>query len=179
MSEPAAERARLFFALWPDAAVQAALANAALEAARECGGRATAADKIHLTLFFVGDLERSRIAPLLTCAQAVAGRAFELDLDTLGYWRHNRIVWGGATRCPPELPALAASITRNLAGQGLREEDRPYVPHATLVRNARRTPAATSLACPTWSAREFVLVGSVRAGGASRYEIIGCWPLSR
>lgn len=169
----AAGRARVFFALWPDDAVRAALSAAAVQAQAECEGRVTAAPKIHLTLFFVGGVERCELPALERCAESVAGVPFELAPDVLGYWRHNRIVWAGARETPGALTALVADLTGALEAAGYRGEDRPYVPHVTLVRNARRAPAAVDLAAPRWRAREFVLAEST--GG--RYDVLTRWPL--
>ena len=171
-----AQRARVFFALWPDTPVRDALSQAGAAAQAECGGKATQRDKIHLTLVFVGDVERSRIAALRECADRVEGEAFELRIDVLEYWRHNRIVWAGTTQCPAALAALAVSLTHNLSAH-VAVEKRPYVPHVTLVRNARRAPRAAALEVPPWAAEEFVLVESVSAGGRSRYDVIARWPL--
>lgn len=163
----------MFFAIWPDDPVRDALATAALDAREACGGRATAAPKIHLTLFFVGEIERARIPELEACASAVEATAFALDLDVLGYWRHNRIVWAGTRSAPPALVGLAAALTAKLAAAGYRGEDRLYVPHVTLVRNARQAPPTPALEAPAWGVREFVLVES--AGG--RYEPLSRWGL--
>lgn len=167
---------RVFFALWPDAGVRGALAAAGSEAQAECGGRATASDKIHLTLFFVGDVERERITRLQALASSISAAPFELDLSTLGYWRHNRIVWAGSRRCPAQLVLLVELLRQNLAREGLEAEDRPYVPHVTLVRNAKRAPKKTAIVPLTWRASDFVLVESVRDESA-RYEVIARWPL--
>jgi RNA 2',3'-cyclic 3'-phosphodiesterase len=167
------ERARVFFALWPDDAVRAALSAAALLAQDECGGRATAAAKIHLTLFFVGGVPRTELPTLVRCAESIRADAFELDADVLGYWRHNRIVWAGTRETPPPLRRLVADLSAALALEGYRGEDRPYVPHLTLVRNARRAPRTADLTVPRWRAREFVLAES--AGGS--YRVLFRWPL--
>ncbi|HEX2825453.1 MAG TPA: RNA 2',3'-cyclic phosphodiesterase [Burkholderiales bacterium] len=169
----AGERARVFFALWPEDAVRAALSAAAVRAQAECAGRATAAARIHLTLFFVGGVARSDLTTLAECAASVAGRPFELATDVLGYWRHNRIVWAGARETPSALTSLVADLTAALAAAGYRGEDRPYAPHVTLVRNARRPPRTADVAAPRWSARDFVLAES--AGG--RYDVLARWPL--
>lgn len=173
----AAARGRVFFALWPDERVRGALAALAGEAQIECGGRATKAAKVHLTLFFVGDIERERIGRLQSIAREIRGAPFELEIDQLGYWRHNRIVWAGATRCPRNLSLLAHALHAALTREGLPAEERPYVPHITLLRNARRQPKSKSVAPIAWRAEEFVLVESVQAGSAARYEVIARWPL--
>ena len=163
----------MFFALWPDDPVRDALAAAALRAHEECGGRATPAAKIHLTLFFVGDVERAQIPQLQACASSLAATSFELATDVLGYWRHNRIVWAGTRATPPALTTLVATLTAHLAAAGYRGEDRPYVPHVTLVRNARRAPHAKAIDAPPWAPREIALVESVDG----RYEPLAKWPL--
>jgi 2'-5' RNA ligase len=174
----ASARARVFFALWPDAPLRAALSAAADAAQAECGGRATAAQKIHLTLFFVGAVDRSRLSRLEACAASLTARCFTLDMSTLGYWRHNRIVWAGTHACPAELPRVVSSLSANLAGEGIEGENRPYVPHVTLVRNARRAPARQVIEAPAWEAKELVLVESVPAQRGTRYEVIARFAFS-
>lgn len=176
---PAARKdfARVFFALWPCEEVRAALAALAREVQAECGGRATRPDTIHLTLFFVGAIERTRIAALQTIASTVSGAPFELVIDRLGYFRRARVAWAGAV-CPPPLASLVVQLTEKLAAEGIAGEDRPYVPHITLSREAARKPACESIVPVIWRAHEFVLVESVtRAGGVS-YEIIERWALA-
>jgi 2'-5' RNA ligase len=173
-----AERARVFFALWPDAPVRTALSDAAVAAQTGCGGRATAAEKIHLTLFFIGDIGRTRLPRIEQCAASLAVKPFTLAMCTLGYWRHNRIVWAGADACPPELSRLVSALTQNLAQEGVEAEGRPYVPHVTLLRNARRAPARKAIEVPVWDAREFVLVESAPAQRGSRYDIMARYPFS-
>src|SRR5687768_16337284 len=151
-----AARARLFFALWPDETVRAGLAKLAREARDECGGRAIPADKIHLTLFFIGHVEGTRIARFEAAAERVRGAAFELALDRIGYWRHNEIVWAGTTRVPGALVTLEASLRKALIAEGLPGDDRPYAPHVTLVRDAERKPAPREMAPLVWDAEEFV-----------------------
>ena len=159
--------------------VRGALAAVARECEVECGGRPTPPEKIHITLFFVGDVERAAIARLQSVARTLAAAPFRLAVTHLGLWRHNRIVWAGAESAPPALAMLVSDLTRALAAVGVRAEDRSYVPHITLVRNARTAPRRTRIAPIAWHAREFVLVESVAAGGGSRYEVVARWPLDR
>jgi RNA 2',3'-cyclic 3'-phosphodiesterase len=170
-------RARLFFALWPDDVVRGTLATAARDVQAQTGGRAIPSDKIHLTLYFVGSIDRGRMSALEAIGASMRSRAFELALDTLGYWRHNRIVWCGTTRCPPALTALAADLHTALAHDGVRAEERPYAPHVTLVRDAARAPRDAAFARCAWQVREFVLVESEPLEGAMRYAVRARWPL--
>ena len=63
MASPAAS-ARVFFAAWPAPAIQQALGKLALDLQPRCGGRAIPARNIHLTLVFLGDIERARLPRL-------------------------------------------------------------------------------------------------------------------
>lgn len=171
-----APRARVFFALWPDPGVRDLLAEAARSCALECDGRPTPADKIHLTLFFVGDIDRAAIAAVQSAAGAVKASRFELSFAALRYWRHNRIVWASA-QCPPQLQSLVSDLTQALGTIGVNSEERPYVAHVTLLRNARKSPTRTRIAPIEWHAREFVLAESVSSNRGSRYEIAARWPL--
>lgn len=172
------DTARLFFALWPDDEVRGALARLARARQRECAGRTVAAHNIHLTLVFLGNVENGRIPELLALAAAIAVPPIDLTVDAVDYWRHNRIVWAGAAQCPEALRALVAQLTRALLLAGFRCEDRPYTPHITLLRDARRAPVAKATGGIAWRAREFVLVQSVRQNGAVAYEVIAHWPLA-
>lgn len=174
---PAAKKdvARVFFALWPDAEVRDALAALACGVQAECGGRATRADKIHLTLFFVGQVERSRLPGLQAAASTVRSVPFELVVDHLGYFRRARIAWAGAT-CPPALATSVASLTGKLVAEGIAAEDRPFVPHITLAREALRKPTNTLIEPVIWRVRDFVLVESQR-GFDGAYQVLQRWSL--
>ena len=171
------DRARLFFALWPDETVRAALAAIAREAQAECGGRAITPRNVHLTLFFVGSFELAGIPALEKAAGSLRTTGFELVLDRLGYWPHNRIVWLGSTHNPPPLAALATDLRSALGREGIQGEERPYVPHVTLVRNAGVKPAPRRIAPCRWEIRELVLAQSVPSTDGVRYEVMRQWPL--
>lgn len=179
MTDPGDTRRRLFFALWPDAPVRDALHRLACDCSDECGGRATAHDNLHVTLAFLGAATPAEYEAFLALGAALAGDAFELTLDTVGHWRHNRIVWAGTRTVPAELAALAAGLAQRLAALRWRVDERAYTPHVTLVREARRAPLARPMAVPTWCVREFALVESLSAPGGVRYVPRARWPLSR
>ena len=171
--------ARLFFALWPGPAVRDALSAIARDVQAQCGGRATRPEKLHLTLFFLGDVERTRLAEVQAAAAARRAARFDLVLDRLGYFRRARIAWLGAEDCPPALTSLVARLTRNLARAGIEGEDRPYVPHITLAREAARQPGGIVFDPVIWPADAFVLVESVRGRSGPTYEIVERWQLAQ
>lgn len=177
MTEPRDTRKRLFYALWPDAPVRDALHDLARECGEVCGGRVTARDNLHVTLAFLGPTTPAEYEAFLALGAALRGETFELALDTVGHWRHNRIVWAGASTLPPALRALAATLTQRLFDLRWRIDERPYTPHVTLVRDARRAPAARDVLLPPWRVRGFALVESVSTPGGVRYTPRAHWPL--
>ena len=169
--------ARLFFAAWPAPETQRALGRLAVALKRDCGGRAIASGNIHLTLAFLGSVDRSRLPRIGEIAATVSAPRFELDVAGVEYWRDNRIVWAGMERCPDALRALAAGLERALSPEGFRFERRPYVPHITLLRDARRAPPVTAIAPIHLPVYRFALVESLRAAAGPVYEVLRDWPL--
>ena len=170
--------ARLFFAAWPAPAIQQALGKLALELQPACGGRAVPARSIHVTLVFLGDVERGRVPRLEALAASISAPRFQLDVDRVQYWRHNRIVWGGVAECPAAMLALVGQLETGVAGEGIRVEQRPYVPHVTLLRNARQAPAHAHVRAVAWPVGGFALVESVARDRGRAYEVLREWPLS-
>ena len=174
-----AETERLFLAAWPDSAVQRALGEVAAATRQECGGRAVPPRNIHLTLAFLGDVARLRRAEIETLAGGVRAPRFVLSVDRIEYWRHNRIVWAGVEDCPEALRLLVARLEDALSPAGFRFERQPYVPHVTLLRDARRGPARGRIAPVTWPVTGFALVRSVPLERGRLYELVRAWPLGQ
>lgn len=182
MNEPALTadhpaRMRVFFALWPGAATAAALHARARALRTACGGRVMRRDTIHLTLAFLGDVAISRLDALETVAQAVRGERFVLELDRIGNWHGNRILWAGCAQVPAALPAVAEELGAGLRAAGFELEARAFNPHVTLVRNALRSPQDTTAPPLRWPVASFVLVASEREAGGAHYRVLGRWPL--
>lgn len=173
----AAATARLFFALWPDAAPRAALGRLAQTLQPQCGGRAVPNRNIHTTLVFLGDVEAGCIPDLCGLAEKVVAPGFELAIDTVSYWRHNRIVWAAPHECPAALQALVAALGSALKAGGIRFDGRPYLPHITLLRAARHAPALPAVDAIRWRVVDFVLVQSLSYDRATAYEVMQRWPL--
>jgi len=172
------DTARLFFAVWPAPEIQRALGDLAQALRRDCGGRALPARNIHLTLVFLGNVERSRMARIEEIAAAVTAPSFELNVDRVEYWRHNRIVWAGVEHSPEALAALVARLAQPLTSEGFRFDERPYVPHITLLRDARRPPPAAAVPAVAWPVARFALVESAPRERGRVYEVVREWPLT-
>ncbi|HMM47630.1 MAG TPA: RNA 2',3'-cyclic phosphodiesterase [Thiobacillaceae bacterium] len=168
---------RLFFALWPDPTTRRALDRTGRWLQRHWDGRRMRPETIHLTLAFLGATPARRLDDLIACADGVGGEAYELRLDEVGYWRHNRIGWLGAREAPSRHFELVGTLNTALRQAGFSLDTRPHVPHITLLRNSA---GGELFACTSvnWPIREFVLVQSTLDRGGARYEIIRRWPLA-
>lgn len=165
--------ARVFFALWPSTANAARLGEIARGDVANTGGRPTRPETIHLTLAFVGDIPEARLPELIAAAARVRGQAFTLELDRLGYWRHNHLRWAGCTAPPPALSELAGKLRGVLraANFAVDRETSEFFPHITLLRKCTRAAAAQVLEPPLcWPADEFVLVRSRLDAEGANYE---------
>lgn len=172
----APKRQRLFFALWPDDATRAGLDGWTRALHRAGGGRMTRAQNVHLTLAFLGGTDSERLPAIEAAASRVAPRAFTLRVDEPGYWRHNRIAWAGVRSVPAALDDLVAELRAALVAAEIAFDAKPFVPHITLVRQARpgfRLPALEPI---DWPVTGFVLVRSATGPNGSEYVVHGRWP---
>lgn len=174
--QPKSTTLRMFFALWPSAAVATELAKAGRGLHEVCGGRLTRAETIHLTLAFLGEVELEKVDDLLKLAGQVRAHAFSLNLIRLGWWPRNRIVWAAPEEVPPELVLLVDDLQRNLRGAGVGFDAKPFVPHITLLRKGNCKDKPLPAMSVKWSVVDFVLVRSVPSERGSAYEVLGRWP---
>jgi len=176
---------RLFFALWPDAPVRAALAGAAAAFATD-DGRAVPPVNYHLTLAFLGDVEPSRLPALERAAHAVDVDPFTLTLDEVGRFERAGVRYLGASTPPSGLVVLRGALVSALAGSAGLElppdvAGTRFVPHVTVARHIPRGEAAGEPRGPLpipvlWPVSGFVLMASDRARAGGAYEVIGAWP---
>ena len=166
---------KLFFALWPDPAIRNRLEAAATQLHEVHGGRRMRTQTLHLTLVFIGELERERLPVVMTAAEGVAAVSFELQFDRTDCWRSNHIAHLGTSQIPPALLELVGQLGSLLTSSGIPFDRRPYVPHITLLRKADCTAAHRPIAAIPWPARDFVLLCS--RPSTEQYEILGRWPL--
>ena len=161
--------ARLFLALWPDAAVREALA-AWFDGWRwSPGASLVRREKLHVTLHFLGDVPVWRLGEL-TARVGVGCERFELRFGRAELWPHGLAVLRPEAD-PPALQRLHANLGRALRALGMQTEERRFKPHATLARRAGGSvPPATGPSI-AWAVDGYVLVESQRAGGG-RYRVV-------
>lgn len=181
------ERRRLFLALWPDEAVRAALAAALAGPGgqgrqRWPGDRArpVRCDNLHVTLAFLGSLDRRRQACIEQAMESVRVPPCELVLDRLGHWRRAQILWLGSAGTPAPLYDLVAQIRGIQQRCGLEAESRPWQVHMTLARRLRHPPEDMTWLRPVrWPLTEFVLLETLpHPDGGVRYVPRRRWGLT-
>lgn len=168
---------RLFFALWPDDAVRAAIAEVAQRLLpTKAQGRRTRVERLHMTVQFLGDFD----SPPDTAVDKAIAAAMSIEppmeiamtLDRLGNFGRGRVVWLGSSATPGQLLELHRRLGDALAARGLTPKHADMlVPHVTLARDAREVCDA-ALPALQWRARDFVLVDST----SGEYRILGRWP---
>ena len=173
-----AERRRLFFALWPEPGLQTTLAAtaSALARSRALGGRDVPAERIHLTLLFLGDVEPAAEQRLVTAVGRLAARPFDLILDQAGCFFRSKVFWIGASKAPRKLGELAEALRAAAAGIGLAPDRKELVPHLTCVRDIRHVIRPVPVTPLTWAVRSFALVHST-LGPQPQYHVVSQWSL--
>jgi 2'-5' RNA ligase len=170
---------RLFFALWPDAPAQAALARLAHEVAHHAHGKAPRETNLHVTLAFVGAVTDERLAALEWVGReaAAAVAPFELALERVGGTGYG-IAWLSPDGVPLPLSALHAALAAGLSREGFVVEGRMFRPHLTLARHCVRAAQRGPVAPVRWNVERLALVESTLASGGSRYRDRASWPLA-
>lgn len=161
------------------------LAETARTAAGQFGGRPTRQETIHLTLAFLGEVAESSLPEIVRIAGRIKAAPFVLQLDHLGFWGHNHLLWAGCACVPPALRQLVGDLRQPLAaaGFGRAAGDHGFAPHLSLVRRIPvvRAPSVAGPVAPLgvadWSCRSFVLVRSQLSSAGSDYRVVAEFPL--
>jgi 2'-5' RNA ligase len=168
---------RLFLALWPGEALRAALAEVGESLAELASGKPVPAEKIHLTLCFLGEVAGDGLDRVRDAAAGVRAPRFELALDEVGSFRKARVAWAGSSRVPAALAALQSGLDAALRLRGFALEDRPFAAHVTLARKIAGAVPHAPMPALEWRPHDYALVRS--HPGTGRYEVMETWPLDR
>jgi len=163
---------RLFFALWPDNRQRDRLRDVVNSVSRTVEGRVIDRRNWHVTLPFIGEIEKRRIPELQDLASRIEVERFSLHFDRLEFWARPKVACLVAATVPAELRNLVDSLHGVLRAVGVQPDDRTYRPHITVVRNARAftTERLAQRATTEWSS--FELVESKSGAGGIRYALL-------
>jgi 2'-5' RNA ligase len=130
--------------------------------------RWAASENLHLTLRFIGSVERDVVEGIAERLEGAAGTPFQLALGGVGTFRRGRlarVVWLGVVSAVQPLGALAKRVEAECRAAGLEPEERAFKPHLTLARARPRDGAALPElpqlpALAPWRAEELILYSS-------------------
>jgi 2'-5' RNA ligase len=174
---------RLFVALRPPRAIREILIAAMHGIA---GARWQSDDQLHLTLRFIGEVDRHQaedIAATLGPLYAPAITARIAGVEMFERQGRPHMVWAGVEPHEP-LAALHRKVDQLLARVGVAPETRAFAPHITLARlNRSAGPVApflelnSGLASPAFEFGHVMLYESELGHGGSRYHPVVRYPL--
>jgi 2'-5' RNA ligase len=166
--------ARLFFAVWPAPSAARELAQVGDALAAIVGGKPMPAEKIHMTLAFLGSVDEEEAGAAVLAARSVKGREIRMTIDSVGSFRRSRVAWAAPSQPDAELARLQARVAEALRGRGFSLEDRAFTAHVTLVRKIERPVPRAPVQAVEWRSKGFTLVEST---GDGRYEVRESWAL--
>jgi 2'-5' RNA ligase len=143
-------------------------------------------EQLHLTLRFVGEVERPLAEDLAAALAAIRSPSFELRLRGTGRFeqRNAGALWAGVEPKEP-VAAFAAKVERACQSIGLDPERRAFHPHITLARwKGRRTREVADfldrtrgLASDLFAVERFILFEGRLSRHGAHYEQVASYPL--
>ena len=142
-------------------------------------------DQLHLTLRFVGEIERPVAEDLAAELQRIRFDDFAIALEGVGRFDQRRggALWAGVAP-KDQLKALAQKVERACQAAGLPPERRAYHPHITLARWSRAAPDLAlfinrhnGLKSDPWRVEEFILYESRLGRDGAHYEPVAAYSL--
>ena len=169
---------RLFVAIRPPAAIRAILLGAM---GGISGARWQSEDQLHLTLRFIGEVDRHRAGDIHAALGAVRQAPFEIALNGIGAFDRRGwpdAVWAGVTPQEP-LKALHKKVDAALGQVGVAPDQRAFLPHITLARLKRSSgpvgnllEQSGGLSSPPFTVDHFALFESTLTPEAAIYAMV-------
>jgi 2'-5' RNA ligase len=138
-------------------------------------------EQLHLTLRFVGAVDRPQAEDLAHALARLQAPPFTLRIAGVGSFDHRNsgALWAGVEPKPP-VAALAAKVERACQFIGLEPERRAIHPHVTVARwTGRRTRETrvwlerqSGLQSPPFDVTEFILFESHLSRHGAHYEAV-------
>lgn len=175
---------RLFVAVRPPAAIRSLLLAAM---GGISGARWQNEDQLHLTLRFIGDVDRHLAGDIHAALGAIHQAPFEIALNGIGAFERRGqadTMWAGVTPHEP-LRLLHNKIDAALLRVGVAPDQRAFLPHITLARLKRSSGPVGNLlensgglTSPPFSVEAFALFESDLTPDGAVYSIVERYRLS-
>jgi 2'-5' RNA ligase len=147
------------------------------------GARWQRDDQLHLTLRFIGEVDRHTAADIDAALATVNFQPFDLTLGDIGSFdRRGRIdcLWVGVRPRDP-VAALAQRVDAALARVGITPETRAFIPHITVARFGREAGGLGGFPVVPLPSTPFPVTGfglweSRMGHGGADYTVIARYP---
>ena len=143
-------------------------------------------DQLHVTLRFIGEVERPVADDVATALQHIRFDRFQIALNGVGKFEKHRngALWAGVNP-KDQLKALNAKVERACQSAGLEPERRAFHPHITLARFGRGSKEAVdpflsrnaALASEPFAVTGFTLFESRLSRHGAHYQTVADFPL--
>jgi len=175
---------RLFVALRPPAPIRQLLLAAM---GGISGARWQSDDQMHLTLRFIGKVDRHLAGDVHAALGGVHHPPFALALNGIGCFDRRGFpdaVWAGVTP-HEEVKALRKKVDAALLRVGVPPDERAFLPHITIARLNRNAgpignllEEAGGLTSPAFAVDSFALFESDLTHEAAVYSVVERYPLA-
>jgi 2'-5' RNA ligase len=169
---------RLFVAIRPPAAIRSLLIAAM---GGISGARWQSDDQLHLTLRFIGEVDRHLAGDVHAALGGIHQAPFEIALKGIGHFDRRGwpdAVWAGVTPHEP-LHALHKKVDAALSRVGVGPDQRAFLPHITLARLKRSSgpvgnliEQSGGLASAPFTVDHFALFESDLTPGGAVYSVV-------
>lgn len=150
------------------------------------GARWQSDDQLHLTLRFIGEVDRHLAGDIPAALAAIHHPRFDIAISGLGTFDRRgqpEMVWAGVAPHRP-LKALHNKVDQAIARVGIAPDERTYMPHITLARLKRSSGSVRGLieqsgglTSPPFSVDAFGLYESKLTPDGAVYSAIELYPL--
>ena len=145
-------------------------------------------EQLHLTVRFIGEVDRPTADDIAATLATVHQPAFEVALSGVGHFgsgSHPHALWAGV-RPPEPLAHLHKKVDQALIRIGLEPERRAYRPHITIARLSRRAGSISTFleghaafSSAPFAVNSFGLYESRLSQAGAAYELIERYPLQK
>ncbi len=94
-------------------------------------------ENIHLTLKFLGNVSRPRLAEVRSSLEQLVFPSFTAEINGAGAFpnlNHMNVIWVGVNEGWSQVELIYEQVEKLLSGLGFRRENRPFSPHITIAR---------------------------------------------
>jgi RNA 2',3'-cyclic 3'-phosphodiesterase len=150
------------------------------------GARWQQDEQIHLTLRFIGEVDRHQAGDIHAALGSIHHRRFDVAINGVGTFERRgqpETVWAGVAPHEP-LKALHNKVDQAIARVGVAPDQRAYLPHITLARLKRSSGSVRNLLeqsgglrSEPFSIDQFALFESKLTPDGAVYTIIETYPL--